>query len=88
MPSVQPKAATTLARRATREPGGERVEDAGAGRGDDDERGDEEFEAHGEAAVLDGLFAGDTLRRRGRAGNPEMTAAASRWRRRRAWPSP
>ncbi len=38
-----------------RKAGGERVEDAGARCRDDDQRGDEKFEAHGDAAVSKGV---------------------------------
>ena len=46
MPSVQPTAATTLARRPRARPGGDRVERPGARGDDDDQRGQQERGAH------------------------------------------
>ena len=46
MPSVQPKAATTLARAPRERPVAMRIEHPDARRGDDDQRGDQEIDAH------------------------------------------
>jgi hypothetical protein len=89
MPSVQPNAAATLAREPRRQRRRQRVEHAGAGRGDHDQRGEQEGQAswptlsrhdcviQGAAAAVTGAASGI-----GRALALNLRRAAATWR----WP--